>query len=187
MPLYWGLVASLGEVQQRRLSLLQTVPETNPIVKSYDDQVTALKKAINVSVQNLSAGLDITKKQLESKNNEFEGSIRKVPLQERGLLDVMRQQHLQDTLYMYLLQKREETVMKLNSQVPDSRTIDRARSSKFPVKPVKILVYAMFLMLGALIPACIIYLKRFIKLQNYPTAGCRESHKCAHPGRNIAI
>lgn len=153
-----GLVASLGEVQQRKLSLLQTVQENNPIVKAYDDQITALKRAINVSVQNLATGLEVTRKQLENKNNQFESSIRKVPSQERGLLDVMRQQHLQDTLYMYLLQKREETAMKLASEVPDSRTIDHARSSKLPVKPVKTLVYALFLMIGIFIPAGIIYL-----------------------------
>lgn len=160
-----GLVANLGEVQQRRLGLLQTVPETNPIVKSYSDQITALKKAINVSVQNLTTGLEVTRKQLENKNDQFESSIKKVPSQERGLLDVMRQQHLQDTLYMYLLQKREETSMKLASEVPDSRTIDRARSSKLPVKPVKMLVYAMFLMFGILMPAGVIYLKDLLNFR----------------------
>jgi len=169
-----GLVANLGDVQQRRLSLLQTVPESNPIVKSYDDQILALKKAINTSVQNLATGLEVTRKQLENKNNDFESSIRKVPSQERGLLDVMRQQHLQDTLYMYLLQKREETAMKLASEVPDSRTIDRARSSKFPVKPVKILVYVLFLIVGLCIPAGIIYLK---DLMNFRVTGRQDVQK----------
>ena len=36
-PTLLKLVADLGEAQQRRLSLLQTVTETNPLVSSYDD------------------------------------------------------------------------------------------------------------------------------------------------------
>ncbi|HJP63500.1 MAG TPA: polysaccharide biosynthesis tyrosine autokinase [Mucilaginibacter sp.] len=152
-----GLVSNLGEAQQKRQSLLQTVTETNPLVGSYDDQISALKSTIIKSVQNLKRGLEITKQKLEEKNNKFENAIRAIPSQERGLLDVMRQQHLQDTLYMYLLQKREETEMKLASGVADSRTIDHARSSKRPVKPVKSLVYVTFFLLGIFMPASVIY------------------------------
>jgi len=160
-----GLVASLGQVQQRRQSLLQTVTETNPLVGSCDDQIAALKKAIVNSVQNLKSGLEITKTRLEEKDKQFEGSIQQVPSQERGLLDVMRQQHLQDTLYMYLLQKKEETAMKLASGVADSRTIDHARSSRRPVKPVRPLVYVSFFLLGIILPASVIYVRGLLNFR----------------------
>jgi tyrosine-protein kinase Etk/Wzc len=160
-----GLVASLGEAQQRRLSLLQTVTETNPLVGSYDDQITALKNAIIISVQNLKKGLEITRQNLADKDKKFESSIKQVPSHERGLLDVMRQQHLQDTLYMYLLQKKEETAMKLASGVADSRTIDHARSSKRPVKPVKALAYVTFFLLGLIVPASVIYTKKALNFR----------------------
>ncbi len=160
-----GLVVSLGEAQQKRLSLLQTVTETNPLVSSYDDQITSLKSAIITSVENLKRGLEITRQNLEDKDKKFESAIKQVPSQERGLLDVMRQQHLQDTLYMYLLQKREETAMKLASGVADSRTIDHARSSKRPVKPVKALVYVTFFLLGVIVPASGIYVRGLLNFR----------------------
>ncbi|MGN6640147.1 MAG: GumC family protein [Mucilaginibacter sp.] len=164
-PTLLGLVQQLGETQQKRVALLQTVPETNPLVSSYTDQIKGLKQAINASVQSLKKGLQITQKQLQVKNNSFEGTVKEVPAQERGLLDVMRQQRLRDTLYMYLLQKREATAMELASGVADSRTIDRARSSSKPVKPVKSMIYAVFLLMGCIVPVSIIYIKNLLNFR----------------------
>ncbi len=55
-PTLLGLVTQLGEIQLKRLSLLQTVPETNPMVSSYTEQINAIKQAINKSVENLTRG-----------------------------------------------------------------------------------------------------------------------------------
>lgn len=161
-PTLLGLVTALGETQLKRQSLLQTVPETNPMVSSFTEQINTLKQGINKSVENLTAGLEITKQQLQAKNNQFEGNIKHVPSRERGLLDVMRQQHLQDTLFMYLLLKREENEMKLASGVADSRTIDLAYSSKDPVKPVKEIIYLIFLIIGIVVPTAIIYSRELL-------------------------
>jgi len=160
-----GLVQQLGEVQQRRVALLQTVPETNPVVSSYDDQIRTLKSAIEVSVQNLKKGLLSTQHKLMENSQNYEGVIKQMPSQERGLLDVMRQQHLRDTLYTYLLRKREETTMDLASGVADSRTIDNARASRRPVKPVKPLIYMAFMIVGVLVPTGIIYVKELLNFR----------------------
>jgi tyrosine-protein kinase Etk/Wzc len=158
-PTLLDLVKQLGETQLRRLSLLQTVPETNPVVKSFTDQINSLKQAIEASVQNLNKGLEITRQQLEAKNNRFESNIKNVPSKERGLLDVMRQQDIKNNLFTYLLQKREETAMSLASGVADSRTINQAKSSKLPVRPVKSVIYLLFFLSGIILPILIIYLK----------------------------
>ncbi|WP_295673713.1 tyrosine-protein kinase family protein [uncultured Mucilaginibacter sp.] len=164
-PTLLGLVSQLGETQLKKLSLLQTVPETNPLVTTFTDQINSLKSAIQVSVQNLKKGLEITRQQLQGKNNQFESVIRKVPSIERGLLDVMRQQDIKNALFTYLLQKREETAMQLASGVADSRTIDPATSSKYPVKPIKNLIYFAFLIVGIVLPGGVIYFKALLNFR----------------------
>src|SRR6185312_4549528 len=72
-PTLLELVKELADVQQHKIALLQTVPETNPLVSSYTDQIKNLKRAIENSVQNLKQGLLTTQKQLEAKNRNFEG------------------------------------------------------------------------------------------------------------------
>ncbi|MBS1526227.1 MAG: polysaccharide biosynthesis tyrosine autokinase [Bacteroidetes bacterium] len=158
-PTLLGLVQQLGDAELKRLSLLQTATETNPMVATYTEQIDALKKAIKASVANLKNGLEITKQQLQQKNAEFEQTIKQVPDKERGLLDVMRQQDIQNTLYTYLLQKHEETAMQLASDVADSRTIDPATSSKNPVKPIKSVIYLSFFLVGLILPTCVVYFR----------------------------
>ena len=164
-PTLLGLVSQLGISQLKKQSLLQTVPETNPLVRSYTDQIDVLKQAISASVENLKKGLQITKQQLELKKNQYENTIKNVPSKERGLLDVMRQQEIKNSLFTYLLQKREEAQMQLASGVADSRTIDTARSSRNPIKPVKEMIYILSFLLGVIIPAIIIYLKDLLNFR----------------------
>jgi tyrosine-protein kinase Etk/Wzc len=164
-PTLLGLVSQLGDAQLKKLSLLQTVPETNPLVTTFTDQITALKRAISASVQNLKKGLEITQQQLQLKNNQFESTIKKVPSKERGLVDVVRQKDIQNSLYTYLLQKQEETEMQLASDVADSRTIDTARSSRAPVKPVRNVIYLIFFITGIVLPAAVIYLKNILNFK----------------------
>jgi tyrosine-protein kinase Etk/Wzc len=158
-PALLGLVTQLSETQLKKQSLLQTIPETNPIVSSLNNQITELKTAVSQSLQNLKTGLQITKQQLDNKNVQFQSVISKVPAKERGLLDVMRQQEIKNNLFTYLLQKREETEISLASTAADSRTVDEANSSRFPVKPVKQLIFLIFMFLGLIVPAIIIYLR----------------------------
>lgn len=164
-PTLLGLVSKLAEAQIKRQSLLQTIPETNPIISSLNDQILSLKQAINSSVQSLKKGLEITKEQLQSKNNQFEGTIKQVPSKERGLLDVMRQQDIKNALFTYLLQKHEETAMQLASGVADSRTIDVAKSTKYPVSPVKKLIYLWFFLAGVILPTAVIYVKGLLNFR----------------------
>ncbi|MDB4902475.1 MAG: wzc 1 [Mucilaginibacter sp.] len=164
-PTILGLVSKLSETELRRQNLMQTVPETNPLVITLTDQINTLKQSILSSIQNLKNGLQITKQQLQAKNNLFESTIQGVPTKERGLLDVMRKQEIQNNLFTYLLQKREETAMSLASVVSDSRTIDLASSSKYPIKPVKSVVYMVFFLIGLILPAGIIFLSTLLNFK----------------------
>jgi tyrosine-protein kinase Etk/Wzc len=160
-----GLVNQLYEAQSKRLSLLQTTPETNPIVTTINDQIEQLKASISQSVQNLKSGLEITKQQLDKKNASFQSVIEQVPSKERGLIDVMRQQEIKNNLFTYLLQKREETEISLASTSADSRTIDAARSTKYPIKPVKKVTFLLFFILGLVIPTLIIYIRDLLNFK----------------------
>ncbi|MDB5024592.1 MAG: wzc 1 [Mucilaginibacter sp.] len=161
-PTVLGQVSKLAEAELKKESLLQTTTESNPLVRSYTDQINLLKQSISSSVQNLKRGLQITQEHLQSQNSRFESTIQRVPSKERGLLDVMRQQEIKNGLFTYLLQKREETAMSLASAVSDSRTIDYAKSSKYPVKPINWVIYLIFLLAALAIPTTIIYIRRLL-------------------------
>jgi tyrosine-protein kinase Etk/Wzc len=153
-----GLVSQLAQALNQKESLLRTTRETNPMVESLTDQITSLKKAIASNVQNIKSGLIITRNRLQTKSNQFETVIQKVPTKERGLLDVMRQQEIKNNLFTYLLEKREETSLTLASNISNTHVVDAPRSSKFPVSPKAKVIYAVFTMLGLIFPALVLFI-----------------------------
>ena len=116
-----------------------------------------MKSSLGENMQTLRKSLAITRQQLEAQNGKMESMIKTVPGKERALVDITRQQGIKNNLYVYLLQKREETALSYASAVSDTRTVDMARGSILPVKPVKRNIYLLFALMGIAIPFGIIY------------------------------
>lgn len=157
-PTLLGLIQSLSEMESQRAQAIKMVKEDNPIVTGLDDQIAGTKSSLAENLSTLRKTLSITRQQLEGRNRQMEGMIRTVPGKERALVDITRQQGIKNNLYIFLLEKREETALSYASAVSDSRTIDMARNSANPVKPVKRIIYLLFGLVGLAIPFGIIYL-----------------------------
>ncbi|QJD96946.1 polysaccharide biosynthesis tyrosine autokinase [Mucilaginibacter robiniae] len=155
------LVPQLGQLLLQREGLLRTIPESNPLVGQINDQIIALKQSINKTIPTVRQVLLQSKRQLQSQNRSNEADIKKVPVKERGLLDVMRQQDIKSTLFSFLLQKHEETGLALAATTADSRIINKAFGTGAPIRPVKSTLYAIFFALGLALPLGIIFAKDF--------------------------
>ena len=73
--------------------------------------------------------------------------------------DVTRKQQTKEQLYLYLLQKREETAITLGVADPNAKIIDKAESSPYKVAPKKKMAYLFALVIALLIPFSIFYLR----------------------------
>jgi capsular exopolysaccharide synthesis family protein len=74
--------------------------------------------------------------------------LNSIPQKERELLEISRQQSIKNNVYQFLLQKREETALSSSSAVSDSRLIDAAESSFYPVGPSKVIAYLIAVVLA---------------------------------------
>ncbi len=158
-PVLLGQITQLSELQLQRDRLLATTQEDNPLVQPLIKQIETTRSSILSSIQNINSSLMGSKRALESNNSRFEGSIRKIPTQERQFIGIKRQQTIKETLYLYLLQKKEEAALSYASTLADSRIIDQAYSSGQPIKPKKALTYLIALFFGVAIPVGYLYLK----------------------------
>src|SRR5699024_9180875 len=84
--------------------------------------------------------------------------ISTMPSQEKVLLDIMRQQKIKEELFLYLLNKQEETQLNYAVAESNSRTIDQAYGSPRPVSPRSMIILGISLLAGLAIPFGIIYL-----------------------------
>ena len=64
-----------------------------------------------------------------------------IPQKERQLVELSRDQNIKNGIYSFLLQKREESELSYASTLSDSRVVNKAQSSRFPVSPNKMLIY----------------------------------------------
>src|SRR5690606_16676223 len=89
----------------------------------------------------------------------FQSRISQIPSAERNLLEIQREQGIKQSLYAYLLQKREESAISLASAVSNTRIIDPAITNDQPVSPKKMLIALLALIIGISVPIAGLYAK----------------------------
>ena len=157
-PTLIQLITKFNDLQLERERMLRTTLPNNPLVQDLNEQLASLQLNILENLHNIKNGLTITRKSLETSSSKFRSQINKVPSIERDLLEINRQQGTKGNLYLYLLQKREESALALEVTVPKSRMLDTAMADDKPVSPKKTLVYLFAMIFGMGIPFSIIYL-----------------------------
>jgi len=153
-----------NELFLERTRLLRSSNNLNPIILNLDNQLDNLKNSIAQSLINLKSSLTISLNYLKQQGIKLNSKITLVPKQERNLRDIQRQQQIIETLYLYLLQKREENAIALAIKAPNAKIIDAAYGSNFPVYPKKTLFYLVASIFGIIIPFILLYL--FFLLNN---------------------
>lgn len=151
------LVAEYNKLILEREQLLNSATTLNPATGLLLAQMENLRENILLSVQNNLQELENRRNQLVKQLDPIIDRISGIPTNERELLQIMRQQKIRETLYLYLLQKREETALSNAAQVSNSRIIDNA-TLQGQVSPNSRRKYLLNLLLGIGLPAAIIYL-----------------------------
>eukprot|EP01013_Petalomonas_cantuscygni_P029882 TRINITY_DN55782_c0_g1_i1.p1 TRINITY_DN55782_c0_g1~~TRINITY_DN55782_c0_g1_i1.p1 ORF type:complete len:789 (-),score=-36.64 TRINITY_DN55782_c0_g1_i1:482-2848(-) len=155
-----NLVDEFNRLQNERQRLLRTVQPNNPLVTTIEGQLENLKNNIGTNISNMKNGLRIESQNLKFNLDQINSRISNVPEIERGLLELSREQSRKQTQYNYLQSKKEEANLSLaTTTVSNARVIDKAASSGSPVKPNKMVILGMALIVGFICPLGIVYIK----------------------------
>src|SRR5690606_9988372 len=145
-----------NELVLERQRLLKVSGENNPVVIQLDQQLNGLKSTMLQNLRNLESTLNIQSRNLRAREQLINARISSVPGQERKNRDIQRQQDIKEAIYLYLLQKREESAISMAATSPNSKVIEPAYSSYNPISSGT-KVYFAALMLGLIIPFGVIY------------------------------
>jgi tyrosine-protein kinase Etk/Wzc len=156
-----SLVSELSKLQLQKDRLLAITPAGNPIFNTLDEQIKSTKHALRQNIQSIKTSLTSTRRQLAKVGNKIEGSIKSIPGQERQYVSIKRQQGTKETLYLYLLQKREEVAMSYASTLTDVHTVESAFSRPLPSK--KPMIYSFAFIAGLLLPVGFIFARQTLR------------------------
>lgn len=158
------VVEQYNEMLTERKRLLRTSSENNPAVVNLDTSIEATRKNVQASVNSVLKGLEITRNDLESQARKFEGKISNAPTQEKELLSITRQQEIKASLYLMLLQKREENAITLAATANNGRMVEEPLLGG-PVSPNSKTYYLLALILGIGIPVGGIFLRNLLRFK----------------------
>ncbi|NRB84644.1 MAG: tyrosine protein kinase, partial [Winogradskyella sp.] len=146
-----------NELVAQRDRLLKTGTEKNPVVVQLNNQINALKSNLKCSLGSMKRTSELTFDNLHSESNRISGQLYVAPSKAKKLRGIQRQQDIKESLYLYLLEKREESAIRLGMYTANAKIVDSAFSSYRPVAPNKTITYLGVTILGLLIPIGLIY------------------------------
>lgn len=134
--------------------------KNNPLITDLNNSIASLRSAILRSVDNSIATLQLQAQKIQAQESQIMARIALNSGQELQLLSIQRQQMVKESLYIFLLQKREENELASLVNVGNTRLIERPEGPVSPIAPNKVVALALALFVGLGIPFGVILLKR---------------------------
>jgi len=154
-----NMINEFNSLVLQRNRILKSSSVINPIIVNIDSQLDVLKNNLKGSLRTLNSSLEIKINALHNQSGKINSRIASVPKNEREYKDIVRQQETKNALYLFLLQKREESILSNAVAVEKAKIVDVAYSDGLKVSPKKKTTYLGSFILGILVPFLIIYIK----------------------------
>jgi capsular exopolysaccharide synthesis family protein len=130
----------------------------NPIIQSLNNKLSSLKINIGESIKAYQKELEVSLSKNDYIKKSSSDKFSAIPNDEKVLRGIERQQTIKETLYLLLLQKREEAAINLAITSSSIKVVDYALTSSSPVAPKRATYYLFGILLGLMIPFSIIYI-----------------------------
>ncbi|MDE7466061.1 MAG: polysaccharide biosynthesis tyrosine autokinase [Muribaculaceae bacterium] len=151
-------IANYNTLLMNRNTIVANSSEQNPLALDYDAQLRGMRESILKGVNTQVAVLQAEVRNMEKARSANNSQLSTTPIQAKHLLTAGRQQTVKESLYLYLLERREENELSQAFTATNTRIITPPEGSRMPVSPKKNMVLMMCLMIGFAFPAIWIYI-----------------------------
>lgn len=159
-PVLNDLLNQLYQAEFELQKTKQTSGAKNPNIPVLEETIDKLKPSILASITNLKTGISVSRQQLQSDNAKLNDALNRMPVKERQLLDINREQAIKNGIYTFLLQKKEEAAISAAAIVSNYRILDKPEEAGL-VKPQSARIYGLFIISALFLVLIYIYFKEF--------------------------
>lgn len=145
-------------VAERNLKL-QSMPAESPLIVQKTEAIERSREAILASIDAALESLESRYKAIRLVDDKNQSQLATAPGQAKYLMSEERKQKVKESLYVFLLQRREENELSQAFTVYNTRLITAPYGPDEPTSPNVRLVLLVALVLGVIIPTLIIYIK----------------------------
>ena len=153
-----GLILEYNNLINDRNRFLISAGENNSVVKLVNKQLENSFDNLISSIENYFNILEINIKNLENKEKEYQNTFSTIPESEKILRSIERELQVKESLFILLLQKREEAAINFAVVKPSVKTIDNARNNFIPVSPNNINIIFLAIIFGLFTPFGLLFI-----------------------------
>lgn len=145
-------IGKYNELMLQRNRLLGNTGATAPVILDMDQSLRQMRVSILSAMTGYKASLQTQLRQAQHVENSTIGSITSMPEKEKMAQDIVRQQVIKETLYTYLLNKREETALQLAITEANIRIVEKPYGVLEPISPRSRLILMVAFVFGLALP-----------------------------------
>lgn len=157
-----AMINRYEELLKEKNKLSLSLQPSSMIVQNLDGQIEEARNTIKNYISGYKRNAGVAQSQMQQKVNQIQAKIANIPAYEREYINIKRQQGVKESLYLYLLKKKEETAVSYASNVTDNKIIAPAFIPEKPESPKKTMAFVGFLAIGLALSTLYIYLKYFL-------------------------
>lgn len=131
----------------------------NPLILNQEEELDRLRKRILDNIKSHIHTIDIQLNSLIDYYDEATSKVVSNPAQAKYLATIERERKVKESLYMFLLQKKEENEIGITYNSYNTIIIEKPHGSGKPTSPKRINVLLAALFLGILGPVTVIFLR----------------------------
>jgi len=158
--------ADLAEYNKRivmRDRLARTVSPDNKALAQIDQELALRRSGLLTSIGKSLEGANLKVAELRGKANATAGRLGSVPAQERIYRDIERERTIRETLYIFLLQHREERAIMLANGQEKGQVLDPAYAGTKELGLSDKMVYLFAFIIGVVLGIALLYMMRLLR------------------------
>lgn len=155
-------ISQYNNLKLKRDRLIQDSSEENPVVEEVNKAMHDLKQSVVRAIDNKIVSIDVKRNDALRQQMYAQGRVNAVPLKEQGMLTIERQQKIKESLYLFLLNKREENALAQAMADNNARIIDSAEGSSLPISPDRNKILLLGFLLGLALPSVVFLFTMFM-------------------------